>query len=203
MDSTSVEADSKLIRTSSNHMKKNSQKKPAPEKAPSITSFGDLQKLVSQPVKIKFKFGNTHCELDGRYLQPLEVEMLRLMLDELGIPPMKASGPGKEPEPDFLDVGFQQKKTRIERRVRGLACFWACKGIQDLYLQESNNSAEALEAIRNMYAPNSTQPILDWLKTRFVDEVMEAIYDSVRESPVHLQKLVNFSSPDGTRSSQS
>ncbi len=171
-----------------------------------VSGASAIQSLVAKPLTIKFSFGEQDCELTGRFLLPFEVEILRLLLDEVGAPPLLKTGSTPNPALagtpaeiyDWADGEYQKKKTKKERFVRALSIFYAIEDIQQLMLGEAEKeSAEALGKAKalvvNRYTPTSHQVIVDWMHRKFVDEILEAIYVQIRQAPISVPKQVNLS----------
>ncbi len=181
---------------------KKSTKEETPEQRQTLSGASAIQALAAKPLVIKFAFGSQDCELSGRYLLPFEVEILRLLLDEVGAPPIvKGSNPNPASVAEMYDWAhpeFQKKKTKAERFVRALAVFYAVEEIQQLMLAEAEkDSPESLAkgkiVVADRYKASSHEFIVNWMHHHFVDEILEAIYTQVRQAPISVPKAVNFS----------
>jgi hypothetical protein len=178
-------------------------------RADTIVGAAAIQALVAKPLAIKFNFGDQVCELSGRYLLPFETEILRLLLEEVGSPPLLKAGavplPGVAGTPaeiyDWADGGYQRRKTQKERFIRALAIFYAIEDIQKLMVADAKetgeNEAEAIKLVAGRYKPESLPRIVDWMQRKFVDEILEAIYTHIFKAPISIAKAVNLTSPGG------
>ncbi len=171
-----------------------------------VTGAAAIQALAAKPLTIKFSFGEQRCELPGRYLLPFEVEILRLLLDEIGSPPLLKAGTTPNPALvgtpaeiyDWSDAEYQKRKTKKERFVRALAVFYAIDDIQQLMLADAEQeSGEALAKAKNLvvnrYTAASHPVIVEWMHRKFVDEILEAIYSQIKQAPISVPKQVNLS----------
>lgn len=147
---------------------------PAPRK---LATLADMQAVFEKAITIRFTFDGEECEIEAKRLSPAEAHKLEDML-AAAVPPLIK---GKTTDDDRFDVSnpdYVRKKTLLGIQARAMGIYWGVPAIRREF-DAKGGTAEV-------------NAVTEFVQKLFNDQVLQLIWESVREGGVQKLELVGF-----------
>lgn len=149
-----------------------------------LTTLADMQAVFEKSITIQFTFDGAEYEIEAKRLSPAESHKLEEMLITAAPPLIK----GKTADDDRFDVAnpdYVRKKTLLAIQARAMGIYWSVPAIRRDF------DAKAAAANPGFVAAE-VNAVTDFVQKLFNDQVLELIWQSVRDGGVQKLELVNF-----------
>ncbi len=159
-----------------------------------LTTLADMQAVFEKSITIQFTFDGAEYEIEAKRLSPAESHKLEEMLITAAPPLIK----GKTADDDRFDVAnpdYVRKKTLLSIQARAMGIYWSVPAIRRDF------DAKQVAATGSAANPPEVNAVTDFVQKLFNDQVLELIWQSVRDGGVQKLELVNFSSASAFRES--
>ncbi len=137
-----------------------------------------LQAVCSKEMEIEFVFDNRLYKMKCRRLTPTEDAAVEHILNEV-VPPMREGKKPGEFLPALDDPKYAQAKAAVELKARSMALYWCVPA----FAKKSPGLKEVAQ-------------IHPFVQTWFTHEVLNTLYQAVRNGGITMAELVNFTSPN-------
>ncbi|HEY1171050.1 MAG TPA: hypothetical protein VGH19_06725 [Verrucomicrobiae bacterium] len=155
-------------------MKKKAPNTKEPElKVISIASIDDLDKMLREPIHVKFPLGGGLVDIECFRLRPVEAQQIERILNG-ALPPLVDDGDGKS-HYDITDPEYLDRKAKAQNEARALTVYLACPLYQAKFP-----------------GLKSPQEIAEKVNSLLTEEVLRLIANTVSSENGLVPRMANF-----------
>lgn len=153
---------------------------PPPVKARKLASLADMQAVFEKTITLRLNFDGGEFDLDAKRLSPLQSHKLEDML-AAATPPFVKGNPklNEEDRYDVANPDYLKKKTLLGIQARAMGLYWSVPAIKEGF--DAKGGTPEVTAVT------------DFVQGLFNDQVLQLIWESVRDGGVRQVELINFS----------
>lgn len=154
---------------------------PPPARARKLTSLADMQAVFEKSITIRINFDGGEFDVEAKRLTPVQSHKLEDML-AAATPPFIKGNPklNEEDRYDVANPDYLKKKTMLGIQARAMGLYWSVPAIKDGFDAKANGG------------PAEVTAVTDFVQGLFNDQVLQLIWESVRDGGVRQVELVNF-----------
>ncbi len=152
---------------------------PSDQKVIKVKSLSDLQSICDETLTVELEFdANRIFHVEARRLRPFEDAALEEISTSVLPPTVKSTVKGEDDKLNFNDAVYRKQKKEVDLQARALGLYWCVP----IFSAERNGLTD-----RKMIA--------EFVQGQFSEQVLDVLWQAIRDGGVKVARLVNFTSP--------